>query len=781
MFRFSAGPVSTGNNSAIQVVAVSCLVFLYMISAGCGGSASPFVKGLVSQQKNKFEQTLRSTISLPDSLPDAIVGRLYSAVLEPQGSHAPYHFLLLAGELPDGLSMDSSNGRISGRPLVPGDYELLIRVASKRERAQGLGHVKLQVAKTNSAQTLAVHISPTSLTLTSGGSQQFTASVTHATNNSVVWSASAGAISGTGLYVAPTVTANTNATVTVTSVQDSSKSAVAKVLITPAAITPPAVLTLNTTTLPNATVGANYGAQLSASGGVAPYAWHVVGGSLPQGISLDSASGALSGSPASAGSFSFAAQVSDSSSQSSQQQLTLTVQSNVVNNSCGPPTYSCARTDLNPAPTPSKVPDAGNLLGMNRITTDPDFNSRIVRITDASLNTGIRNLTFEAGFGGSADANVWNTDSSLLYVQDVYGWMYPLSFDASAMQVSRLYAQSFPQWGGMRISAGGSWSRSDPNVLYSFETRTPSISRYDFTDRSSPPQPSSLVDFSSAANCLPLGFKPIWRGIGGVSRGDTVFVAAYSNTGTQGSGVYVAAYKIGSGCTVYNTQTGSVSGNWGSTGIVNTPDRYTIHNVKISKDGNWVVIVGTTCFSTNCDGPYFWQIGTTNVVTCQQGCSGHWTEGNLTWVNNNGSPKIGQYQKRPFSNASLMQTVITNLPSTLQIPFDQHPSWNNADDNDSNPFLTSTYKSTTSTWAPWYNEILAISPSAGTVSRFAHTFATVASHRFSTKYAIGSVSQDGRFFVFSSDWMGTLGSESGSTTCTVGTDCRGDAFVVELK
>jgi hypothetical protein len=172
MFRFSAGPVSTGNNSAIQVVAVSCLVFLCMISAGCGGSASPFVKGLVSQQKNKFEQTLRSTISLPDSLPDAIVGRLYSAVLEPQGSHAPYHFLLLAGELPDGLSMDSSNGRISGRPLVPGDYELLIRVASKRERAQGLGHVKLQVAKTNSAQTLAVHISPTSLTLTSGGSQQ---------------------------------------------------------------------------------------------------------------------------------------------------------------------------------------------------------------------------------------------------------------------------------------------------------------------------------------------------------------------------------------------------------------------------------------------------------------------------------------------------------------------------------------------------------------------------------------------------------------------------------
>ena len=69
MFRFSAGPVSTGNNSAIQVVAVSCLVFLCMISAGCGGSASPFIKGLVSQQKNKFEQTEEYWLLLAERQP----------------------------------------------------------------------------------------------------------------------------------------------------------------------------------------------------------------------------------------------------------------------------------------------------------------------------------------------------------------------------------------------------------------------------------------------------------------------------------------------------------------------------------------------------------------------------------------------------------------------------------------------------------------------------------------------------------------------------------------
>lgn len=781
MFRFGAGPFSAGNNNAFRVVAASASIFLCLIAAGCGGSGnSPFARDSVAQRKNRFERDLISKISLPDNLPDATVGNLYSAALEPTGARAPYHFLLLAGELPDGLSMDFGTGRISGRPLVPGDYDLLIRVASRGERAQGTGLVKLQVGKPNSAQTVQVQVSPARLTIVSGGSQQFVATVTHATNNGVLWTTTAGAISGTGVYVAPSVTANTNVTVTATSIQDGSKSASATVLITPQGTTAP--LAVNTVSLPHATVGTSYIAQLAASGGAAPYTWSLTGGSLPPGIAMNSATGALSGSASTAGSSTFIAQVTDSKSQSTQQQLTLTVESNPVNNgTCGPPAYSCARTDLNPAPLPSTVPNMGNLIGASRVATDPDFGSRIARITDASMNTGTQNLTFEAGFGGSADANVWNTDSSLLYVQDVFGGIYPLSFDPASMQVSRLYAQSFPQTGGMRIGAGGSWSRSDPNVLYSFETRTPSISRYDFTDRNSPPQASGLVDFSAAANCLPAGFQPIWRGIGGVSRGDSVFAVAYSNTGTQGSGVYVAAYKVGSGCTVYNTQTGSVSGSWGSTGIVNTPDRYTIHNVKISKDGNWVVIVGTTCFTTNCNGPYFWQIGTTNVVTCQQGCSGHWTEGNFTWVNNNGSPSLGQYQKRPFANASLMQTVIATLPTTLQIPFDQHPSWNNADNNDSYPFLTSTYSPATGSWAPWYNEILAISPTTGVVSRFAHTFATRASQRFSTKYAIGSVSQDGRFFVFSSDWMGTLGSESGASTCTVGTDCRGDAFVVELK
>lgn len=60
-------------------------------------------------------------------------------------------------------------------------------------------------------------------------------------------------------------------------------------------------------------IGAPYAAvPLSASGGVPPYAWSVASGALPDGLTLG-ADGSVSGGPTSAGSFTFAIQVTDAS------------------------------------------------------------------------------------------------------------------------------------------------------------------------------------------------------------------------------------------------------------------------------------------------------------------------------------------------------------------------------------------------------------------------------------------------------------------------------------
>jgi Putative Ig domain len=71
----------------------------------------------------------------------------------------------------------------------------------------------------------------------------------------------------------------------------------------------PAALRIVTTSVPAAVVQAPYSVTLNAQGGVAPYAWKVVSGQLPRGLSLAATSGVISGTPTQSGRFAFGVQV----------------------------------------------------------------------------------------------------------------------------------------------------------------------------------------------------------------------------------------------------------------------------------------------------------------------------------------------------------------------------------------------------------------------------------------------------------------------------------------
>jgi hypothetical protein len=71
-------------------------------------------------------------------------------------------------------------------------------------------------------------------------------------------------------------------------------------------------LAITTTGLPAGTAGQAYAATMSATGGTTPYAWSLVGGSLPPGLSLSSSTGEITGTPSSAGTYSFTARADDS-------------------------------------------------------------------------------------------------------------------------------------------------------------------------------------------------------------------------------------------------------------------------------------------------------------------------------------------------------------------------------------------------------------------------------------------------------------------------------------
>lgn len=73
----------------------------------------------------------------------------------------------------------------------------------------------------------------------------------------------------------------------------------------------PANLILTTTSLSNGTVGAAYSTTLAATGGVTPYAWSIVAGNLPAGLILNAQTGAISGTPTSAGTRNFTVRVTD--------------------------------------------------------------------------------------------------------------------------------------------------------------------------------------------------------------------------------------------------------------------------------------------------------------------------------------------------------------------------------------------------------------------------------------------------------------------------------------
>lgn len=74
----------------------------------------------------------------------------------------------------------------------------------------------------------------------------------------------------------------------------------------------PNPLTIATTSVPDGEVDKAYSMSLQAQGGVAPYVWSVSSGNLPVGLSLNTQTGAITGTPTETGTFTLTIQLADS-------------------------------------------------------------------------------------------------------------------------------------------------------------------------------------------------------------------------------------------------------------------------------------------------------------------------------------------------------------------------------------------------------------------------------------------------------------------------------------
>lgn len=91
-------------------------------------------------------------------------------------------------------------------------------------------------------------------------------------------------------------------------------------------------LTIATTGLPDGVAGTPYAANLAAFGGTAPYTWSITSGTLPAGLSLDSQTGDITGTPTTANTSTLTVNVSGSASpaQTTSEPMSLTINAAAV-------------------------------------------------------------------------------------------------------------------------------------------------------------------------------------------------------------------------------------------------------------------------------------------------------------------------------------------------------------------------------------------------------------------------------------------------------------------
>ncbi len=265
------------------------------------------------------------------SLPAGTVNYGYSAPLQAAGGVLPYTWSL-NGTLPPGLNLDTNSGLISGTPTMPGnDYTFNVQVTDSESPAQAaVRQLSITVNSTLSQLTITTTTlpngsqnSPYNANLAaSGGVTPYTWSISSGTlPTGLTLNSSTGAITGT-----PRGAGVSNFTVKVTDSESPAQNATQPLSIT---INPAVPLSISTTTLPDGTAGSPYSAPITAIGGVYPYTWSVTSGKIPDGLTLNSSTGILAGTPQNVGVSNFTVQVVDSETPpvTASAQLTLTINS----------------------------------------------------------------------------------------------------------------------------------------------------------------------------------------------------------------------------------------------------------------------------------------------------------------------------------------------------------------------------------------------------------------------------------------------------------------------
>jgi large repetitive protein len=355
-------------------------------------SSDPLLSGSATFTLKVVDAVAISTTALPAGT----VGSAYEQTLAATGGTSPLTWSLTEGSLPAGVSL-SAVGVISGAPALAADSVVTVKVTDHVGRmatADLTIVVKDPVSITTSSLPDGTVTAAYSQTLAAtGGDGAYTWTITSAALPAGLSLAADGKISGTP-------SAEESRTFTVKAADATGRSATAELTLSVA--TP---VVIGTTSLASGLVGEAYGQTLSASGGVSPYTWQVTG--LPGGLSVDPATGEITGTPSESGAFTFSITVTDTKSRTATTEIAVnmtaavaittasladavaqTDYSQTVAASGGTAPYQWAATGL---PTGLSInADTGVVSGKTLVTKSSTVT---VTVTDAHTKTSTRELT----------------------------------------------------------------------------------------------------------------------------------------------------------------------------------------------------------------------------------------------------------------------------------------------------------------------------------------------------------------------------------------------------
>jgi hypothetical protein len=255
---------------------------------------------------------------LTSSLPNTTIGAGYAQTLQAGGGQSPYSWRVTSGNLPPGIQLDASTGRLSGSATQNGTFNFTVQVtdAGSRTAAKPFTIVvgtPLQIT-TASLPDAAVNAAYAQTLSVTGGQLPVTWTLDSGSSLPPGLSLSAqGVINGI-----PTAAGSYSFTVVAKDASNGTDRKTFTLLVTNP-------LTITTVSAVDGVRGTAYSQAFGATGGTPAYTWSVASGSLPPGLQLDSATALISGTPAQTGIFTFTLQVNDKTGQSASRNYTIAV------------------------------------------------------------------------------------------------------------------------------------------------------------------------------------------------------------------------------------------------------------------------------------------------------------------------------------------------------------------------------------------------------------------------------------------------------------------------